>query len=56
MHVDDKTCKSYCSGRGHEPVHAIHDAAMAGDEATCIFGTEAPLDRRLDEIAGLRHD
>src|SRR5215467_7962208 len=31
MHVDHEACKPQRSGRGHDPVHAIHDAAVAGD-------------------------
>src|SRR5215467_13941561 len=42
-------------GRRHESVEPVHDAAVSGNDMACVLDAEPPLDRRLEQVAGLRH-
>ena len=37
-----------------EAVEPVHQAAMAGNECAGVLGAEPPLDRRFEQVAGLR--
>ena len=50
QHADDRRHQ----GRRQETVEPVHHAAMAGDDVTGVLGAEPALDRRLQQIAGLR--
>ena len=39
-----------------ETIEPIHQSAMTGDEMARILRAEAPLDRGLKQVAGLRQD
>src|SRR5271165_6949550 len=43
-------------GGNKEPVEAIHQSTMTWDEMARILRAEAPLDRGLKQVAGLRQD
>ena len=43
-------------GGDQEPVEAIHQSAMAGNEMARILRAETPLDRGFEQVAGLRQD
>ena len=42
--------------RDQEAVETIHQSAMAGNELARVLGAETPLDRGLEQVAGLRND
>ena len=39
-----------------EAVEAIHEAAVTRNEVACVLGPKAPLDGKLEQVAGLRQD
>ena len=44
------------NGGDEEAVEAIHEAPVAGNEVACVLCPKAPLDGKLNQVAGLRQD
>ena len=53
--IGDERKQTGCDGDSDDAVHAVHEAAMAGNEIASVLEPEHALQRRLRQVARLRH-